>query len=169
MTDQLTNRETHVVESILENERLTANLNDDAAKVLLDWGIACAKTVVQSTTGLNDEDAEEEMYPQLRALRRMMRTTNRWHSNQQQGKTERSVGSVAKIVELAATVYGENYTPPADDQINMFVEQQTQFVNDSPQLIANLQAFVEGQVEKRDEEEKLPQDSSALNRDHDFW
>ena len=50
---------------------------------------------------------------------------------------------MAKIVELAATVYGENYTPPTEDEINFFVEQQAQFVGDSPQLIANLQAFVE--------------------------
>jgi len=47
--DELTRRAQDLAESILENESLTADLDDAAAKVLIDWGVACAEIIAHST------------------------------------------------------------------------------------------------------------------------
>jgi len=41
----LEQRASRAAESILEDESLTSDLDDVAAKVLLDWGLACAKAI----------------------------------------------------------------------------------------------------------------------------
>ncbi|HEY71972.1 MAG: hypothetical protein DRJ03_11225 [Chloroflexi bacterium] len=42
------------VERILEDESLTADLTDDAARTLLDWGVARAKGLEQEKAKLTD-------------------------------------------------------------------------------------------------------------------
>ena len=44
---------------LLENESLTADLDDTAAKELLNWESAGAEQVVEGTATLSDEDVEE--------------------------------------------------------------------------------------------------------------
>ncbi len=53
-------------ELILEDESLTADLTDDAARILLDWGVARAKGLYR-----------EELDSNLSALRRTMKSINR--------------------------------------------------------------------------------------------
>ena len=67
-------------ESILNNELLTADLDDDAARLLIDWGVAWAQMIAESTTGLDKAAARAISKPRLKATRRMMRTVNRWVS-----------------------------------------------------------------------------------------
>jgi hypothetical protein len=61
-------------ESILENESLREGLDDEAATVLLDWGVARAKQIASETADLEDEtEAEEAAYPRMLALRQILR------------------------------------------------------------------------------------------------
>ena len=61
-------------ESILEDEALREGLDDEAASILLDWGMARAKQIAAETANLEDEsEAEEAVYPHMRALRRLLR------------------------------------------------------------------------------------------------
>jgi len=64
MTD-LETRRRRAVERLLEDESLTAELTDDAAKILLDWGVAQAEAVAQKTQEL----PREELDAYLTALR----------------------------------------------------------------------------------------------------
>jgi hypothetical protein len=59
----------HAIERLLEDVSLTADLIDDAAKLLLDWGVAQAKAVVQQEDGLSTE----ELGARLAALRRTLK------------------------------------------------------------------------------------------------
>jgi len=152
--DDLTQRETRTAESILEDERLTADLDDAAANALINWGITCAKTIVQSTAGLDETQAEEAMYPRLRALRRTMRTISRWAAKQQEWDAESSADSLAQIIEQTVIIYGEGYTPPTDNQRNTFLQQQTQFINDPLRLIVNLQEFIKDPVDTSTNQEE---------------
>jgi hypothetical protein len=129
-------------ESIMENERLTADLDDDAAKVLVDWGIVCAKRMVQRTTGMDDAEAEEGAYPGLRATRGLMRTINNWIKQGQEIEPEERVASLDKVIEHAAIIYGEDLTPPTSEQRNTFLGHH--LADTPPQLIASLREFVEG-------------------------
>jgi hypothetical protein len=68
-------------ERILGDERLTADLDDDPAQSLLDWGLACTERIVGSTANLADDAlAETAIETRHKATRRMMRHINRWAS-----------------------------------------------------------------------------------------
>jgi len=74
--DQLNKRIDRAAESILENEALSSELDDAAAKVLLQWGVARATTIATETAGLDEQAAEGVMYPRQKALRRLLRYTS---------------------------------------------------------------------------------------------
>lgn len=60
-------------ERLLEDESLTADLVDDAAKLLLDWGLEMVKRAVQQAEGL----PSEEIDARLAELRRTIKRINR--------------------------------------------------------------------------------------------
>ncbi|MFN2271709.1 MAG: hypothetical protein ACK2US_12780 [Anaerolineae bacterium] len=59
-------------ERLLEDESLTADLIDDAAKLLLEWGLKMAEMTIQQAKGLS----LEEIDARLAELRRTMRRIN---------------------------------------------------------------------------------------------
>ncbi|MFL7791182.1 MAG: hypothetical protein AB8I69_03505 [Anaerolineae bacterium] len=60
-------------ERLLEDESLTADLVDDAAKLLLGWGLEMVKRAVQQAEGL----PSEEIDTRLAELRHTMKRINR--------------------------------------------------------------------------------------------
>lgn len=88
MADQETR--SRAVERILEDESLTADLTDDAARVLIEWGIARIE-------GLSPENFESN----LADLRRAMKSVNR-----EAGKAapEAQIGQVQALLEEIETV-----------------------------------------------------------------
>jgi hypothetical protein len=59
------------IERLLEDVSLTADLVDDAAKLLLDWGIAQAQAVVQQKDGLSTEELGTHLADLRRTLQRV--------------------------------------------------------------------------------------------------
>lgn len=138
---ELVQRVNRAAESILENESLTADLDDEAAKALLDWGITCAEMIARSTAGLNDSEAEEAMSLRLRAIRRLMRLVNRWGASYSEMDAEAGASLLTRIIEQAAIIYGEEFTPPNDDRRDAFLKQH---LADPPlPMIVNLRKLVE--------------------------
>jgi len=146
--DDLTKRINYAVESILENERLTADLDDEAAQELIDWGITCVKKIVQSTSGLSDAEAEEITSPRLRATRRMMREVDRWVVRQSREDATASTKSLDRIIEQATIIYGDDFNPPDQDRHDTFSSQSLN-VDDPQQMIAYLRAFIESGPESQ--------------------
>ncbi len=144
--DELSKRTNRVVESILENETLTADLDDVAAKELLDWAIAWVKMIAQSTADLDDADAEDAMYPRLRATRRLMRGVNRWIGHQEKMDTEASARSLTKIIEQVAIIYGDDFTPPPNDELLAFTIQQAESSENPQQMIINLRQLLQNSI-----------------------
>ncbi len=132
-------------QSILENEKLTADLDDNAAQVLLDWGIASAKQIVQGTLGLDDMEAEVTMYQPMRANRRLMRGVNKLVSRYDMLGEEGQVEALEKIISQAGVIYGSEYVPPSSDHQSDFLSETKEIITDIPQWIAKLRSFVEGQ------------------------
>jgi hypothetical protein len=58
-------------ERILEDESLTADLIDDAAKLLLDWGLAQAKMLIQQAERLSAEELGSCITDLRRTLKRI--------------------------------------------------------------------------------------------------
>jgi hypothetical protein len=134
--ENLRQRAQRAAERILENESLTSNLDDNAAQVLLDWGLRCAEQIARDTFGLSDELAEEAMYPRMRALRRLLRAVNRWAPMRQ----PMDVDTLNKLLAHAAVVY-EGYTPPGSMRQAIFLRQG--LAGSMTEAIAQLRAFVE--------------------------
>jgi hypothetical protein len=67
------NRQRRAVETILEDESLSDGLIDEAAKLLLDWGIARAKSIVQQSEDLLQEDLDKEIATLRREAKRISR------------------------------------------------------------------------------------------------
>lgn len=142
--ERLEQRVSRVAESILDNERLTADLDDSATKELLDWGLAAAKQIAQGTADVDDDDqAQEAMYPRLRATRNMMRAVNIWVTNEREGDVEGSTRALDRIFEQASILYGRPFTPPSTEQRDAFIHTQAKSVDNPPQMIANLRQFLE--------------------------
>lgn len=96
------------VASLLENEALTADLDDNAANLLLRWGCDCVYRIVREAVLVGDAlTAEEEaiqaaIAPRMRALRRMLRAINLWAAQGDAADPDLP----AQIAAHAAVVYG---------------------------------------------------------------
>jgi hypothetical protein len=71
MTDSNIRR--RAVERILEDESITADLTDEAAKSLLDWGLAQVEAMVQQAAKFS----RDELQARLAVLRRTMKRIGR--------------------------------------------------------------------------------------------
>ena len=126
-------------ESLLENEALTADLDDEAAKVLLDWGVALAQQIAAETVEMDDSAADDFMYQPMRALRKMLRRVNKWVLAPDETGVE-------KIIELARITYGVEYVTPSPEQRALFMEQISQWSDNSLEMIRQLRHFIENQT-----------------------
>jgi hypothetical protein len=140
--DQVERRTKRAIQSLLENESLTSDLDDDAAQALLTWGMDCVKLVTPSTAGLDDEQAEEAMYPRLRATRRLMRQVSRWVAQQQDLDERARARFLDQVIEQATIIYGQGYTAPEAMQRHNFVTRLA-FSPTPLQLITDLRRLVE--------------------------
>jgi len=140
---ELQQRVNHAAESILENERLTTDLDDASAKVLIDWGVACAERIARSTAGLSDEEAEEAMYPRLRATRRLMRRVNSWVANRHTIEAASGAASLDEIAAQAEIIYGDDFVPPSRARRDAFLRLHFEYAKDPQQLIIHLRDLFE--------------------------
>ena len=120
--ETLARRTQRAVEGLLENETLTADLADAPAQVLLNWGIECTTWLVQTTAHLaDDEAADEAIYPQRKALRRLIRQINRWVSKLPELDDATNTKNFEKCLAYAQTIYGEALNPPQAFERRMFL------------------------------------------------
>ena len=92
------------LEGIYENEALTSEMDDDSAAEFLKWVADRVENIVQGTVEMDDEQAEEAIYPRMRALRKMSRYINQLV----QGGGD-STQLTEKIISQAREVYGDSF------------------------------------------------------------
>jgi len=132
--DILSHRIKKAVESVLENEALVSGLDKSAAEVLQGWGIRNATSVAERIETLDDERAEREMYPHLKASRRLMRAIRVWVQHEKDSSTEEREKLWAKVDKRAKGLYGDEISLPAANQ----------FSGETPaEFIKNLQNWLE--------------------------
>jgi hypothetical protein len=140
--DELAQRINHAAESILENEALTADLDDVTAQALLDWGVACARMIAQGTEGLNDVEAENVMSPRLRAIRRLMRQVDQWIPQRREADVEASAALLTRIIAQATVIYGGDFIPPNSAQQDAFLRRNLAAAPE--EIITRLRALIDG-------------------------
>ena len=102
------------IEGLYSNEALTSDLDDSSAKVLLDWAESRITEIVGRTADLDDDAAEKELYPKLKAVRRMARYINR--AARGQAVDDRLI---EKILNQAREIYGSDFRELESDQFTM--------------------------------------------------
>jgi len=96
----------HEAESILEDESLTAGLDDRAARLLNQWGLDCLHSILDTGSLQPTLQTEEQTKPRLQAVRSLMRLVTRWvldHAHMTPG-SRHELSSALR--EQAALIYG---------------------------------------------------------------
>lgn len=154
-------------ESILENEALRDGLYDEqAATALLNWGISRAEELARTTADIeDDEEADEAVYPRMKALRRMLgavkdlATAEGWTFEDLQN-------SLQSAFTQAQAVYGEEWRAPEEinDQTWLVLQNEP-----ASRRIVSLRELIEPpQVEPAGQVSfDLPEEASGgeINRD----
>jgi hypothetical protein len=138
--DEIDQRARRAAERILEDERLTDNLEDEAAQVLIDWGIARAEAIARTT-----EDAPT-MQNRLQAVRRLMRYVNRWIPRRVEADNETNREILTKILELAAVAYGQTTPLISPGLVDAVAAQLATSGNTPSEVIRNLLTLVENRL-----------------------
>jgi len=107
MDGDMESRVSKVAESILGNETLTSDLDDEAADIFLNWAIAKGEVIARSTAGMDEFTAEEAMYPRLKALRSLARYLGHLVTG-----TGEPWDLIEKIIDQARILYGNAFMEP---------------------------------------------------------
>ena len=137
--DMLGKRVQRAVESVVDNEGLLGGLDEAAASALQDWGIQNVKRIAEKTGDLDDERAEEAMYPKMKASRSLMRAIRVWVQNEAEASAEERVNLWKKIEEKAQELYGGELRLP--DAATFSAANAAEFVRD---LLAWLEKYAQG-------------------------
>ena len=141
--DDLGQRQARAAERILGDERLTDNLDDEAAQVLLDWGLTCAEEVVRQGSSTEGE-AGEGISHRLRAVRRMMRRVNDWAPRCSEMTADQGADSLAQVIEQAEIFFDFDFPPPDDAYWSDLLDYCDEQSATPTQLISLLRTLVMG-------------------------
>jgi hypothetical protein len=126
-------------ESILENEAIREGLDDNGASALLDWGTACAMRITQDTIQVeDDEEAQDAVYPRMRALTRMLDVVKELSKSEIDRET--GMPLLTQLLEYAVLVYGENMVLPTQIDWDMFISIRCE---DEGHVVSALKALIE--------------------------
>jgi len=136
----LKQREERAVESLLEDEALTAGLDDAAANELINWAIDCISRTFQKASGLGESDAERMITDRLSAIRRLMRFISRWAVKRSGMDAITITVWTTQVLELLELIYSGEVTLPTMEQGNEFIIQNLK--SNPKDMIRNLRAMI---------------------------
>ncbi len=120
------------LDALLENEALTADLDDDAANLLLDWGMARVR--LMHRLAVDEPDPEGYIAVQTKANRKMMRSVNNWTATRARQDLAEHLAALREILSQA----GVNASP---EQHPLFLA--AHLSEPPPDFIASLRSFCE--------------------------
>jgi hypothetical protein len=141
MINALTQRINLAVESLLDLEALTPDLEDAAATELLNWGITHAENIARSTLGMGDDEAELLISSQLGLVREWLRQISRWVTSYQEMAPQANAALLEAVIAQFSKIYPE-YQPPNLEQKQAFLAPP--FPEEPVQWILNLRSLIEG-------------------------
>jgi hypothetical protein len=93
----------HAIERLLEDVSLTADLIDDAAKLLLDWGIAQVKTIVQQEDRLSTEELGARLADLRRTLKHVSKEAGQAVPENQPAQVQTLLSEITSKTQVAQT------------------------------------------------------------------
>ena len=111
-----------VIEELAGNEALLGMLETDAAREMLNWGIATAKFMISRTRELDDFAAELALLPRLKAIRQSMRSIGNWAAGKYTDPEDR-IQLREKLLGNFRTIFGERRELPSARQMDEVLRQ----------------------------------------------
>jgi hypothetical protein len=139
---ELRNRIERVIEDMTGNEALLQMLDTDAARELLNWGIATAKSILPQMTNPGDFAEDVASLPRLKAIRQAMRSIGNWAAGKYadpQSRTELR----EKLLNHFRTIFGERRELPSAGQMDDLLKQVEGKSRTPQQLILELRDLLE--------------------------
>ena len=106
-----------VIEEMAGNEALLEMLDTAAAREMLNWGIATAKSMMSRARGLDDMDADLAILPRLKAIRQSMRSIGNWAAGKYVDAEDR-IQLREKLLANFRTIFGERRELPSAGQMD---------------------------------------------------
>jgi hypothetical protein len=131
-----------VVEELTGNEALLEMLEAEAAREMLNWGIATAKSTLGKTGERDGFTAELALLPQLKAIRQSMRSIGNWAAGKYTDPSRR-VQLREKLLEHFRTIFGEKRELPSARQMDDLLGQVDDKSHTPRQLILSLLDLLE--------------------------
>ena len=111
-----------VIEEMAGNEALLEMLDTAAAREMLNWGIAIAKSMLSRARGLEDMDADLATLPRLKAIRQSMRSIGNWAAGKYVDPEDR-IQLREKLLTSFRTIPGERRELPSARQMDEVLRQ----------------------------------------------
>ncbi len=141
--EELEQRQKQAVESILDNESLTANLDDQVAGALLGWTTGLARSVVQQAAALGSDEAETLIEERLSAVRGLMRQVNRWAAGGTEMSREESAEWLETVLQKLSAIQGAQAPLLDDTRRQAFLETHAHAT--PAEMVALLQTLITDQ------------------------
>lgn len=131
-----------VMEEIAGNEALFEMLETDAAREMLNWGIATAKSMISRTRELDDFAAEMAILPRLKAIRQSMRSIGNWAAGKYSDPEDR-IQLRNRLLESFRTIFGERRELPTMRQMDEVLSQVDDKSHTPQELILKIRDLFE--------------------------
>ena len=141
--DRVRTRLEREIEGLYGNEALTSDLDDSSARMFLNWAENHIRKIVGTTAGLEDEAADEAMYPKLKAVRRMARYIN----GAARGQADRE-DLIEKIITQAREIYGSAFKEPDSQQLALL---RSVSISEPSVFLQTLKQIFEGDADGSEE------------------
>ena len=104
------------IERLLEDVSLTADLIDDAAKLLLDWGTAQVKAVVQQKDELPTEELGARLANLRRTLKRVSKEAGQTAPEDQAAQVQTLLSEITPETQAAQTPASLSEVMPEEEE-----------------------------------------------------
>ena len=106
-----------MLEELTGNEALLGMLETDAAREMLQWGIATATSVIRRAGDLDDFAADLALLPRLKAIRQSMRSIGNWAAGKYVDPASR-VKLRDRLLRHFRTIFGSERPLPPPEKLD---------------------------------------------------
>ncbi len=139
----LEKRRKRAVESILENEALTSDLDNAAALKLNEWGIRLAESVADETSDMQHDKGLDHIGERIRSLRRLMRNINRLSGRLNRLDDDARRDRFQFIVKHARELYGKRFPELSEEERERILQRIIKQRGNPADLVDSLTAFID--------------------------
>jgi hypothetical protein len=131
-----------VIEEMVGNEALLEMLDTEAAREMLNWGIATAESMLSRAKGLDDVNTDLAILPRLKAIRQSIRSIGNWAAGKYINPEDR-IQLREKLLANFRTIFGERRELPSVGQMDEVLDKVDEKSHTPLELILKIRDLFE--------------------------